>query len=399
MTKIDSIYLKIRRYFSTFINRINNLLPAIIKRFVPKKIKGLLYNSLLPKESLQLINDTITTNESSAIVEGNNRLVILNDRQAIFNMYNFNNLFESYFRHFKIQEEVIGKCKLNFKSKTVIKNVNKTVKEVRGEWICGLHPSSSNWFHFLTEVLPMLISLDKKNKANKFGLLLDSDIPNSALELLDICFPQKRKMFLKPGYAYKIEKLIVDTNVQNSHQLAWPRGKQNLKEVFEFSKESLLMAQKIILNAYSEFRFDTKNEGRKLFVIRESKFRKLTNVKEIAIFLEKMGFQIYIPNPSNILNQIKAFRTADLIVSQSGAALANIMFMTPGSRVIVLSSDTSFNNDDFFKDYGRIFGIKVEVLRGVPLLQKKSVSWESGSEFHMINMDFRIDVEKLRALV
>lgn len=74
--------------------------------------------------------------------------------------------------------------------------------------------------------------------------------------------------------------------------------------------------------------------GRRLYLSREgAAIRRVTNEPAIVAMLSRHGFEIVEPGAIPFSRQIELFRSADIIVSPHGAALANLMFCRPGTRV------------------------------------------------------------------
>jgi len=61
-----------------------------------------------------------------------------------------------------------------------------------------------------------------------------------------------------------------------------------------------------------------------------------TNEHEVCDFLENRGFDIVELTPLNLWEKIAVFRDADLIVSQTGAGLTNLMFCHSNVKVLEL---------------------------------------------------------------
>jgi len=65
--------------------------------------------------------------------------------------------------------------------------------------------------------------------------------------------------------------------------------------------------------------------------------RSIANQRQVQLSLEKEfgdRFQNIILENREIFSQYQLFRRADLVIGQHGAALANIFFMSPGSRIV-----------------------------------------------------------------
>jgi len=87
---------------------------------------------------------------------------------------------------------------------------------------------------------------------------------------------------------------------------------------------------------------------RKLFVKRAPGFQRriLENQDDVSSQLEGVGYHTIEPGQLSLEEQIAAFRGADYVVGVAGAAMTNIAFCHPGTRVVMLAgadfSDTFF---------------------------------------------------------
>lgn len=89
--------------------------------------------------------------------------------------------------------------------------------------------------------------------------------------------------------------------------------------------------------------------GRRLFVSRKlSRVRHLTNEDEIYARLKLRGFRRVFPELVPVAEQIRLFRSSEMVAGALGAALTNLAFMPSGGKVILLAPERSL--DFFFYD-------------------------------------------------
>ena len=75
--------------------------------------------------------------------------------------------------------------------------------------------------------------------------------------------------------------------------------------------------------------------GRRLLVSRhDATTRRVTNDQELAAALRASGFEIVAPGQLTFGEQVEIFSSAEFVVAPHGAALANLLFCTPGTRVL-----------------------------------------------------------------
>lgn len=101
---------------------------------------------------------------------------------------------------------------------------------------------------------------------------------------------------------------------------------------------------------------------RRLYITRQSgRARPLVNEPDVIDLCERRGFEIVRPEEQSLHDQARMFAEADIVVGVKGAALANLLFGTPGATAIVLAP----NNwpDSFFWDLAAQLDINyVEIL-------------------------------------
>ena len=70
-------------------------------------------------------------------------------------------------------------------------------------------------------------------------------------------------------------------------------------------------------------------------------WRRIVNEVEVERLLASYGFKTYLPEKMNIGQQVKLFSKAKVVVSATGAALANLMFSQEGTHVLEISTEES----------------------------------------------------------
>jgi capsular polysaccharide biosynthesis protein len=92
-------------------------------------------------------------------------------------------------------------------------------------------------------------------------------------------------------------------------------------------------------------------ERRPLYITRSAgtNNRAVVDEPKLIDFLKDRGFDVIDPSQLTVADQIRAFASASVIVSPHGAALANLVFATPGATVIEL-----FPPSSVLPDYWRL---------------------------------------------
>ncbi len=98
-----------------------------------------------------------------------------------------------------------------------------------------------------------------------------------------------------------------------------------------------ILANAALVNVPLEDRPDTP---RRLYVSRlDATRRALLNEAELEAAMAARGYAIVRPDSLSVRDQIALFRGAEVIVAQSGAALANVLFCPTGARIVEIQSN------------------------------------------------------------
>jgi hypothetical protein len=78
----------------------------------------------------------------------------------------------------------------------------------------------------------------------------------------------------------------------------------------------------------------------KIYIRREdAHYRKIINEADLIIKLRKQGFEIINPQHFDILQQMKIFSNAEMIVAPHGSNMSNIIFCKKGTKIIEISPE------------------------------------------------------------
>jgi len=186
-----------------------------------------------------------------------------------------------------------------------------------------------NWFHFLIDTLPRIQFF--ANLPKGIPVLIRSDIPDTAKEVLRKV--TKRPIIeITPDSKIKVQQLYfvaARSSVFDSRPL-------NFGSPIEFPFTTLKNLRDVIL---SERNLELLPKSSSVFYFeRDAKYRNMLNSKAIRGTISKFGIPIQVADSKFLRNQVEYFYDADLVISPGGAVLANILFMRPGSKVLVLRS-------------------------------------------------------------
>ena len=100
--------------------------------------------------------------------------------------------------------------------------------------------------------------------------------------------------------------------------------------------EAIPTARRVFSAAYRD-RPPATGAGPRLYISRRgTKLRQIVNEDEIIAGLKRLGFEVFQSKWDNHPEQIAAFSGAEVVVGAHGANMTNIIFSSPGTRVLEL---------------------------------------------------------------
>jgi hypothetical protein len=186
-----------------------------------------------------------------------------------------------------------------------------------------------NWYHLLLDTLPRYLQFQALDF--HIPVLVRADLPKSSINFLrkvltrEIIFVQPEDLIsVKLLYFVAGRSTVYDSVTKND----------DLRVAF--SPLSLAKTRALVLRRLD---LSTTNENtNKIYLIRDSRNRNLVNQKAISSKFKESGYLVLKSDEKFFLNQFQYFAEAQHVVSPGGAPLANIIFMSPGSRVTSIRS-------------------------------------------------------------
>lgn len=325
-----------------------------------------------------------------ALVMGGSRLVYAG-QAACFNIAGESRRFLDALATYECSEEHVSHVCYSTARARLYGGPRKAAMELPGHWVSMCHPSSHNWMHWLAECLPIAAAVATEPSLRGHGLVFDLGIPAAARESLELVAHSVERVGLPRHVAARVQHLVPAPRGAEGWTLFWPRAGARGLGLFNFDPAGLRLTRRLVLDALGV----SPQRRRKLFIRRDSSFRVMEDQEGLQRKLAGIGFEIVEPGGLGFREQVELFAGAHTVVAQAGAALANLMFMPPDSRVVCLVADSDHINFDYFADYARILGVDFVYERG------SAVSRERGDYMmrHPMNASFRIDWEALQRAI
>lgn len=191
----------------------------------------------------------------------------------------------------------------------------------------------SNYYHWYAEVLARIhlleqsgIPIDKYliHGANSFAFQAET------LALLGI--PEHKVIRSQRGMHLKAKRLVIPSLEMYSFLPFIPNFPAKWA-VDYFRSKLLSQVQQVPIPGYE-----------RIYISRsDAKYRFVTNEEHITAVLKAKGFQVVVLGQMPVADQIRMFASAEFIVAPHGAALTNLMFCRPGTRLLELFSPNYVN--------------------------------------------------------
>lgn len=273
-------------------------------------------------------------------------------------------------------------------------NISLLKNEVNlsGSVISLLKEHSTNYYHWLTEVVPKLVNIMEclEFKNERITILIEDGVSKQSIKIIELllseCEALEYELFrVKKGQLVFCESLIYCTPLWTS--LDNTRHLPNPKKEF-FVSVDCLKEVKLKLSKCMESENQTLIY-KKIYLQRENtKLRKLNNVLELEKLLYKKGFDFVDPGSLDFGEQYSLFSQADIIVGASGAAFTNLIFMKSGSKAISLYPSAQSTNYYVFQPLADVSNVDFIHFLTTP-----------DDDSNSVHGDAKVNVEELEKLL
>ena len=186
--------------------------------------------------------------------------------------------------------------------------------------------SGHNYFHFIFDILPKIYLLNSKIDLKKVDYFYVSDPKKWQIKIFGILGINKKKLLSSKEYKHILAEEIYAVD----HP--WYNKGYVQKNCQKIPKWIVHKNRKLFLNNNKK-----NNTNKKIFLDRsDSKYNhcQIKNLKDIKKLILEKKFKIYKPEILSFEQQINLFKDSSIIIGAHGAALSNIIFCKPGTKVI-----------------------------------------------------------------
>lgn len=201
--------------------------------------------------------------------------------------------------------------------------VSKTISGVTANLYGNVVGAEGNYFHWFVDAMARLFIIQRFHPLDSIDQVLvpplKYDFQWDSLKAFG--FDRSQIIELHPLECLQFEKLLASSAPRGRGSAVCPGW-------------SIDQYNNTLLSAAAE----TKSvAGKKVYISRrDAPHRMFLNEGDVCDFLESRGFDIIELTPLTLLQKIAVFRDADLIVSQTGAGLTNLMFCHSGVKMLEL---------------------------------------------------------------
>jgi capsular polysaccharide biosynthesis protein len=235
-----------------------------------------------------------------------------------------------------------------------------------GAGISLLGQNTANYAHWLTETLPKLAVLNAYPQYEDLPLLVDWGLHRNIYDSIVAVGGKERKLISVERWQRVRLKRLVSVS-QAGYEPYIPHGLFNTgtpQIINTFSASALEAMHTAVLDKIQP---SYATDCEKIFLCRSyrsNNLRLLTYSIEIEALLRKKGYTVVDPTKMSFIEQVKACHAARIIVAPVGAALANMIFASPGCRILALSPYYENANYYFYANLAAVLKLQFMYLLG-----------------------------------
>ncbi len=327
-----------RRYPLTLLSF--NVAEAHKTRLVDAEIVTIAPPKAFPVDRIEHLNFSYDHYEFPAIyiadvhnvlVTGGTNLVMMNNSVIAHDLYDFTHDYTS--------EELHGKTFIWPHRHCIAWLMCTKSMDKLPRGACFTDACATNYAHWMSEVLPRINLFCSREKSVDVPIIVDDGLHANLMESLRIVVGSEREIIIiRKGVGIQVDCLLL-TSVTG--YVPFGRRSNRLKDHSHghFSPFALQSLRQCLLERLGD---TSPTSVRNFYIKRNSDLRNITNAKEIEEILITRGFTVVEPEHLTLEQQVALFSNASVVVGPTGAAMANLIFCMPSTKVIILISDYKY---------------------------------------------------------
>lgn len=242
--------------------------------------------------------------------------------------------------------------------------------------------SSSNWYHFMIEILPRGIFWHQSN-SRSLSVVFNRDTPENILRIISK-IGRAAPWLVSDGESIMLGNLTVAADGRYKNQADMHRiGKGNnifLDRISDLELVRTWMKQNFIGER-------TKSPSMVFLIRGPGKSRPLRNISEVQLALATLGFVAINPEVMSIEEQINLFENVEFMVAEGGASLTNLIFAKKMRLLIHIEANPHPQVSGFWQQFADSLGVPAVALLGT----KNSQLFEP-SESYLVDVSDLINI-------
>jgi len=213
--------------------------------------------------------------------------------------------------------------------------------------------SSVNYFHWLFDMLPKIFICSKNYNIKKIDYFYLSEPQKFQKELLKFFKIKENKIINSKLYRHiEADNIITCDHPWYSKGYFYKEFDNCPNWIVTWLRNNFIKKRKKFYTSKKIFidRSDSKNNH-----------VQIINKNEVLDFMKKNGFKIYKIAKMNFFKQVYLFWNADFIISTHGAALANLVFCKPNTKIIEMKPEKQPGN--YYKKISKINKLKYKCIK------------------------------------
>ena len=195
---------------------------------------------------------------------------------------------------------------------------------------------SLNYYHKFVDMVPKLYGLHQEALRDKeVTLVLDKRFGEKDLPIIRALLPEKASIRRLPS----TRRVECDEYI-HLPRLSVPNDRpcKNLSQLGGLPREYINFYRRRLSAAFG-ISFGDADPSRRIFISRaNASKRRMVNEGEVADVLDGRGFTHVALEEMSLLDQIKMFARASVVIGQHGAGLTNLLYVPTGTTVIEIFS-------------------------------------------------------------
>ncbi|SFO34717.1 Protein of unknown function [Pseudobutyrivibrio sp. JW11] len=255
-------------------------------------------------------------------------------------------------------------------------------KIIEDKVISLIKAGNNNYYHFMIESLSKLVLADEVEEYRHLPILVDKVVKNNSnlKMILDKCNIYNHPIiWLEKNTHYRVASMIYASDT------TFMPG--NLKSRDYFDIEDYIVSKWLLIKLRDRLRFqdETVSSYKKIIISRrDTSNSRLINEKEVVDYFINNKYEVVYPEKLTVEEQSVLFASSKLIVASTGAAMANMIFCQPGTKIFCIMPDD-------FKFY--LYSSMAYLLG----LEYVAINAEITKKEAYIAMDeYKVDVEELK---